>query len=292
MIIDTHCHYNLEPLFATKTGERQVWRQHWQNAKNKGVVASLVVGTNLNTSSRAITISGQDPNLFASIGIHPSEIVEFGHELYSQDWINQKIAEFSETLSILAKKSPKIIAIGETGLDYFRLPEDQKLSHFIIDGQKKLLIMQLKLASQNKLPVILHVRDKNYPEEITQGNAYWDVLKIIDEYLSPNHPFILHCVSGPVNYIKTALIKNCYLGVAGNVTYSSANQIRKIVGSAPKNRILLETDAPYLPPQSNRGKICEPMMIAETSAYLESELGLNQPQIIKNTKLVLPQLAS
>lgn len=291
MIIDTHCHYNLEPLFATQTGERQVWRQHWQNAKNNDVIASLIVGTNINTSLRAITIAEQDPNLFASIGVHPSEMGESGYKLLSIDWIDQKASDFDETMNaIIDKKNPKVIAIGETGLDYFRLPEEERLKKAIIYGQKQLLTNQLKIAKKQNLPVILHVRDKNAPEEKTADNAYWDILEIVSEHLGATHPFILHCVSGPRSYIRQALELNCFIGVAGNVTYTSATQIREIVNSVPKNRILLETDAPYLPPQSSRGKTCEPMMIKETAEYLETQMGVSADKIINNTKSVLPQL--
>lgn len=291
MIIDTHCHYNLEPLFATEAGERQLWRQHWQNSKQNGVVASLVVGTNTNTSLRAITIAEADENLYASLGTHPGVMAEFEHRLLSIDWIDQKVADFDEiTLAIINKNNPKVIAIGETGLDYYRLPEDERLKKATIYGQKQILMNHLNLAKERNLPVILHVRDKNTPEEKTADNAYWDALAIVSERLGDKHPFILHCVSGPLSYIQQATELNCYIGVAGNVTYSSADQIRAIVKSVPQDRILIETDAPYLPPQSNRGKICEPMMIKETSEYLENELGLSADQILANTKAIFPQL--
>lgn len=307
MIIDTHCHYNLEPFFVTLPGERQAWRQHWQEARDNGVVASLVVGTNLNTSSRALTIAKQDPNLFASIGIHPGEIQAFDFRLLSVDWIDQKVEEFAETMSAVvgrhmeevqktgtdqtkSSKNSKIIAIGETGLDYFRLPEEENFKSAIIYGQKQLLISHISIANKYQFPLILHVRDRQTPNAVTKDNAYWDALSIVYERLDKNLPFILHCVSGPKEYVQEALTLNSYVSVAGNVTYPSADAIRELVKLTPQDRILLETDAPFLPPQTHRGQTCEPKMIRETSEYLKEQMGIAPETIVENTGKVWPQL--
>jgi TatD DNase family protein len=289
MIVDTHCHYNLEPIFAAKEGSREIWREHWQAAQEIGVLSSLVVGTSVNSSSRAVNIAKNEEKLFASVGVHPYRVTEFlGKRLYV-DWIQQELDDYEEQIFDLASKD-KVLAIGEIGLDYFRLPEIVEVREQIIETQKQLFRSQLQIAKKLSLPVILHVRDKNIPEEAEENNAYWDTLKIIGYYLDEQHPIILHCASGPLEYIKQFLKRNCYIGVAGNVTYPSATHIREIVKLAPKDRILLETDAPYLPPQDYRGKSCEPKMIVQTATYLDSELRLSREQILNNTKLILPSL--
>lgn len=256
MIIDTHCHYNLDPLF-------EHWRQHWQKAQEYGITHSLIAGADLSSSQKGVEIARQEQNLKASLGIHPEELNQNPQDL-------------------LPLYDPKVVAaIGEVGLDYFRLDKDQKLK--IIDQQKQLFIKQIKLADELNLPLIVHVRDRETPEQNTPGSAYYDALEILKTYFGFKQPFILHCVSGPLFYIKEALSLGAYIGVAGNVTYQKADQIREIVKLTPDDHLLLETDAPFLAPQNNRGQTCQPWMIGETAKYLQTELKVNLAQIYENS---------
>jgi len=244
MIFDTHCHYNLDPLY-------QDWQKHWQKAQAHGVQKTIVVGTNLESSRRAIEITAQEPNLMAAIGIHPSE---------------KNLADQTRRLEELI--SEEVVAIGETGLDYFRL--DRNLPEFetTIQAQKLAFINHIKLANQHQLDLIIHVRDKKTPETPTPGNAYWDTIQILE-----NHPsqqkFTLHCVSGPTSYIKKAIQLGAYFGIAGNITYKNADHLRDLVRIIPSEKRVLETDAPYLAPQKYRGQVCEPWMIVETDQVMK-----------------------
>lgn len=293
MIFDTHCHYNLEPLYSGKKSHFRLkddsmlltknWQDHWQKAQEHGVTQAIVVGTTIESSKVALEIAQQDENLYASVGIHPTEAEE--------------ITDVSDTLTQLETllKGSKVVAIGEIGLDYFWLKTDAS-KRAIREKQKKLFAAQLDLAQKYHLPQIIHVRDSMAPETPTQNNAYWDVLEILEEkyrhirnieYVNKEEkersvPFVLHCVSGALSYVLQALDLGGYVGFDGNLTYKKTSQLKKILRYTPFNRILVETDAPYLPPQSYRGQVCEPWMIRETVEYIESEFGIDTQTLQQN----------
>jgi len=278
-IIDTHCHYNLEPLysgdpfcFKVKDNSQILqmsWRDHWQNAQEKGINKSIIVGPGLASSLKAVEIASADKNLYAAVGIHPERA--------------NKIIDVKKAILELKKlaNNKKVVAIGETGLDYFYLKaEDPKEIAEIKQRQKDLFVGQIKLAQELNLPLILHVRDK---EEL----AYHETLGLIEKYWQFDNSLIFHCVSGPLTYIKKALnFKKSYFGFDGNITFKKAEEIRKIftlIKESDDSKILLETDSPYLAPEPHRGQICEPQMIAETADYLENKLGANLEKIYQNS---------
>jgi TatD DNase family protein len=244
-IIDTHCHYNLEPIYPN-------WQKYWQKAQKCEVIKSIIAGSSLETSKKALEIATKDKNLFASIGIHPH-------------YANQD--NYFDLEKLALENKDKIIAIGETGLDYFFL-DDKKTE------QKKLFIQQIKLANKINKPLIIHVRDK-------KDQAYWDVLEILKNNFNFKTNFVLHCISGPLDYIKEAIKLGAYIGFDGNITYKNADNLRSILKITPKDKILLETDAPYLPPEPFRGKVCEPWMIKKTAEYMQA-IGVNIPQTTLN----------
>jgi TatD DNase family protein len=246
-IIDTHVHYNMSPLFED-------WQSHWQKAQERGVVQSVIAGSNLVDSQVAVEIANQAEGLWALVGVHPSEVD-------SED-VSPTLSRLSE---LLANK--KVLGVGEIGLDYYWLrPEEREQQ---IPLQKKWFTTQLELAREHDGWVCLHVRDRDLPQEPTPGNAYWDTWEIMSQYDWSKQPFILHCVSGPLTYIAKMLGLGAYLGFDGNITYPKAQELRAILDVTLKERILLETDAPYLPPQPYRGQICEPWMISETAKWVE-----------------------
>jgi TatD DNase family protein len=281
MIIDTHCHYNLEPL---DDGQNS-WLDHWHMAQENDITHSMVVGTSIKTSRRAVEIAAADNHLQAAIGVHPSEYQGFikNNEV---DALPAHLEQEMQQLSQLCGSS-KVAAIGETGLDYFRLPTDTNLQVHIKTAQQDAFISHLQLALTYQKPLIIHVRDTEVPESPTPGNAYWDVISILKQ--QPSLPrFILHCISGPIAYLQQALALGAHVGVAGNVTYKNADHIRSLVKLTPASQIVLETDAPFLPPQSHRGKPCEPWMIRLTAEFLEEELGLNREQLAANAQHLFP----
>lgn len=254
-IIDTHCHYNLPPLSDD-------WQTHWQKAQQYGVHSSWIPGTTLESSKLGVEIASQDPNLWALVGIHPAdEMMELGQ-------IDSTIAE----LEILIERDkaashPKIIGVGEIGLDYFRIEVGNEEER---ERQRAWLRAQLELALKHDLFISLHVRDKEVPVHPVVGNAYWDIESILCEFPALP-PVILHCASGPAAYVERMLERGAFVSFAGNVTYPKAEAIRQLWRLTPPDRRLIETDAPYLAPQAYRGQPCEPWMISTTAEYLATE---------------------
>ena len=266
MIIDTHCHYNLDPLYSENGG----WQARWQEAQAAGVQSSIVVGTSAETSQIALEIARTDSNLFAAVGIHPGEVGEPSEPVATQ---LEKVTE------LLKNKPQQLVAVGEFGLDYYHYQQTSSATedwqHLKL-AQLALARQQLVLASQAHLPALLHVRS-------TDDSAYWDMLELLkDAHLTA--PFVLHCASGPLSYITSALELGAYVSIAGNVTYKNAENIRAIVAVVPPDRLLVETDAPYLPPVPHRGSICQPAMIQLTVEYLQNTLGVKPEQLLHNAR--------
>jgi TatD DNase family protein len=239
MIIDTQVHYNLDPLHAD-------WQRFWQEAQIAGVDTSIVVGVNRETSAMAIEMSAKEPNLFCTVGIHPEET--------PADLQNEISA-----IEALARSSKKVVAIGECGLDYFRMPADKPDEK---RRQKQLFGAQIALAKKLDLPIVIHCRD-----------AHDDLLDTIHHFSMNDGKApraLLHCMSGSLAYLDAALKFGFYISFAGNLTYPSAHSIRELALHTPLDRLLVETDAPFLAPQTHRGQTNEPRFIVDTVAELAS----------------------
>lgn len=251
-IIDTHVHYNLDPFY-------QDWQTYWQQAQAKGVRQSVIPGVDIESSLRGVDIASQDPNLWALVGVHPSEA---GKPKFKMEHL-QELAELVV--------QPTVLGIGEIGLDYYWLQSNDAESR---QRQRHWLREQLQLAQKHGGWISLHVRDQLIPEQKQPGNAYWDTLQVIQEFdWDPSHnQLILHCVSGPKRYVQEMLEIGAYVGFDGNLTYPNAEELRQLWQLVPADQRLLETDAPYLPPQQFRGETCEPWMISLTARYVQEKL--------------------
>lgn len=261
-IIDTHCHYNLEPLYEN-------WHAHWQKAREHRVDFAWIPGTTVETSRRAIEIAAQDDRLQAFIGVHPTEVMDSAYD------VDHAVDQLARMMSTAEQSGKSVMGIGEIGLDYFRLPtDDDAAANLERNEQRVWFRRQLELALQHELPVSLHVRDRETPATPTPDNAYWDVVRIFtevtQEYGQRPPEFVLHCVSGPVEYVQAMVELGAFAGFDGNLTYPNAAHIRTLWRSVPADRRVLETDAPYLPPQEHRGQVCEPWMIELTAQYAET----------------------
>lgn len=279
-IFDTHCHYNLEPLYSgqafcfkikdTDPVLKMNWQEHWQNAQRAGIDKSIVVGPGITSSRLAVEIASTQTNLYAAVGIHPERANKI-------DDLNQALLELTKLA-----RHPKVVAIGESGLDYYYLDNaslDETES--IKQKQKILFIKQIELANQLNLPLILHVRDRG-------DGAYLETLDLVEKHWSFAKALIFHCASGPtINYVERALqMKNSYFGFGGNITFKKADEVRMIftlVQNTDSKKILLETDAPYLAPEPHRGRICEPMMIADTANYVAQQFNADLAEIYQNS---------
>lgn len=273
-IFDSHCHYNLEPFSGSPSPD---WRSAWQAAQAAGVVGGLVIGTTVADSVAATKIGQSEPRLGAAIGIHPSEYNSV------EDW-DDGVATLEKQIQALQelRHHSAVVAVGETGLDFFHLqglpPAKQELVRRL---QVVAFRRHLELAA-GQLPVIIHARDSGEP-------AYWQILETVRQ-LKYDGPVVLHCVSGPLPYVQAALELGAYISVAGNVTYKNATAIRELVAAVPADRLLVETDAPFLPPVPHRGQVCQPWMIRLTVEYLVSELHRDPAQLLANSYHLFPSL--
>lgn len=266
-IFDTHSHYNLEPL-----------AQDWQNfafqAQAAGVKRSVIIGTNVASSLVAVNMREKMADFFlATVGIHPGEAEKVEAELAALARLNLE----------------QFIAYGEIGLDFYRC--DRQAANFAttVAAQTRLLREQLKIALAKPKPVIFHVRD-NFVDAERDDNAYGLILKIIAQSGATELPLIFHCFSGDALYLRKILqLPNSYISFAGNLTFRNARDLQMLASLIPPERLLLETDAPFLAPEPKRGCICQPAFIAHTAHFAAENLSVPLEQIYANSCRVFSQ---
>ncbi len=251
-LTDTHCHLDLTNFDA----DRQVVLER---AVQAGVARILIPGLNLTSSLSAVKVAHSHPMLFAAIGIHPTEVADFESSMLKD-------------LRNLARH-PKVIAIGEIGLDYYwaTSPREQ---------QQKILVGQLALAAELQLPVVIHFREKG---DDTTEDCATDLLGILKKWASgmkkennplAERPGVLHSYSGSLKTARAAIKLGFFIGISGPVTYKNAQPRQKLVAALPMDRVLLETDAPFQTPHPHRGKRNEPAyvrLIADKIAVVRSD---------------------
>src|SRR3990167_1249516 len=248
-IFDSHCH----PQMAQYDKDRE---EMLKRAKDAGVFM-ICVGTDLETSGQAIELARKTEGMWASVGLHPN------------DNLNEKFEpeKYRELL-----QQEKVVAFGEIGLDYYRTekPEDQKF-------QKERFIQQLELAKELKKPLILHCRDG---KSGSTGPAYRDMIEILSRGYAINGG-VIHSFTGSLDEAKQFLDLGLYLGLNGIITF--AKQYDEIVREVPLERILLETDAPFLTPEPYRGKRNEPAYVVEVAKKLAELKNVSLEEVIIQT---------
>jgi len=243
---DTHCHVNL-PEFEQ---DRQMV---FERARDAGVNRLLIPGVDLKSSALAVELAESTPGVFAAVGVHPH---------YARSWREGSAA----ALRSLAK-SPRVVAIGEIGLDYYRNLSPQ-------DVQRVAFEAQLELAAELSLPVVIHQR-----ESIGDilDTLEWHRRQLPDELLM--RPGVLHAFSGDARAASSALEKGFYLGVAGPVTFRNADDLRALISGVRHDRLLIETDSPYMAPTPYRGRRNEPMYVKYVAEQLALLFGLDLTRI-------------
>lgn len=223
-IIDTHCHLNDETLF--KDLDNVISR-----AKNAGVEKMVVVGWDETSSKLAIEIAERYDFIYAVIGFHPENVFDINDEtLY-------------KVLNLYS--NPKVVGIGEIGLDYHWTKEPEKR-----EIQKQFFIKQIEFANKVELPISIHSRE-----------AFEDTLKILKEH-KPLHGGVMHCYSGSVQNINDIINLNLHIGLDGPVTFSNAKTPKEVAVEVPLEKLVVETDCPYLSPHPLRGTVNEPANIS------------------------------
>ncbi|MCU1323798.1 MAG: hydrolase, TatD family [Acidobacteriaceae bacterium] len=264
-LIDSHAHLDFyaDDLEAILT-----------RAREAGVEAILAIGIGEgpDTMHRALDIAKARPGIYASAGIHPQEAAHATPEALAK-------------LSTLAN-DPKCIAIGEIGLDYYHV--DNPLPPV----QHAAFTAQMKIAAAAKKPILIHCRTSELAtpaakEKFEHGNpdAAWDdLLRLIGEHWTPHGlGGIMHCFSGTPEQARLSVAAGFYLSFAGNLTYPRSITIREAATEAPTDRILVETDAPFLAPIPHRGKQNEPAFVAHTAAALAELRGISTEELATQT---------
>jgi TatD DNase family protein len=261
VLTDTHCHLDFEKFDADR---QDVLQRAW----DAGLTRILIPSLDLKSSVRAVKLAESDPKLYAAIGVHPTD---------SLTWDGQTISALRK-ISI----SQKVVAIGEIGLDYYWDSAPHKL-------QIKVLVEQLNLAEELELPVVIHLREKN---DQLEGECSQDLLKILEKWTGhlqaihqplAERPGVLHSFSGSQDVAQKALELGFFIGVTGPVTYNGASKRQELISRLPLDKLLIETDAPFLTPVPNRGKRNEPAYVAFIADKIAEILSTTREQVAEVT---------
>ena len=222
-LTDTHCHLYFH---AFEEDRDAVLARAW----SAGVERILVPGIDLPTSQAALELAESDPRIFAAVGVHPND---------AATW-DARSLEFLETMAA----HPKVVAIGEIGLDYYREGAPRDL-------QRRVLREQVALAGRLNLPVVIHTRNASPADRSCMA----DTLQILAE---SGVRGVLHSFSGNLAEAKQTLNLGFFIGITGPVTFKKADELRQVVAAVPLDRLLIETDSPFLTPHPHRGRRNEP----------------------------------
>ncbi len=250
-------------------------------------IVAIGIGDGPATMHRALDIAKAHSTprlrLYASVGIHPQEAHQADTAALA------KLAELAA--------DPLCIAVGEIGLDYYHVENPE------IDAQKAAFAAQMRLAAAAGKPILLHCRTSELATPAAKArfgpaDAAEDLLSMLERHWAPaGLPFVLHCFSGGESEARRALAIGGYLSFAGNLTYPKSTAIQQVAASAPEDRILVETDAPFLAPIPLRGQQNHPANVTYTAAFLAELRGVPTETLIAQTtsnfsKLFAPSLAS
>ena len=244
MFFDTHAHYDASWFDSDRDALLSALPQF-------GIGLIVNPGCDLPSSQMAVELAQRYDHVYAAVGFHPSDL-----EHFSADSIHQ--------LRVLAQE-PKVVAIGEIGLDYYW--EKDPMAHQV---QKQALRLQMALAQELDLPVIVHDRE-----------AHGDSLAIVKEY--PALRGVFHCYSGSVEMARELLALGWYLGFDGPVTYKNARKTVEVAEMVPLDRILIETDCPYMAPEPVRGTRCDSSLIRYVGEYIAQLKGISAEEVFRTT---------
>jgi TatD DNase family protein len=232
MLVDSHCHLQFLDLTAVDNDLDKIVKQ----AEDEGVACILSVATELDQHDKLLAYCERYPNVYMSVGVHPNDSIDAIPSI--------------ENLVKLAGASKKVIAFGETGLDYYRETSDKK-------SQELSFMNHIEAAKALKKPLIIHTR-----------NAKADTIAVMRAYEASLASGVLHCFTEDYEMAKKALDLNCYISFSGIVTFKNAVDLQEVAKKIPLERILVETDAPYLAPIPYRGKQNLPAYVKNVAQFL------------------------
>ena len=245
MLIDSHCHLQYKGVFEDQQGVLE-------RARAAGVQGFLNISTKQSEWGAVIATAEREPDVWASVGIHPHEAD--AHADLGADALRE------------ASRHPRVIAIGETGLDYYYDKSDRGV-------QKALFRMHIGIARETRLPIIIHTRD-----------AEDDTAAILTEEMEKGaFPALIHCFTASADFARKVLDLGLTISLSGIVTFKNAKELQEIAAELPSDRILVETDSPFLAPVPHRGRPCEPAYVRSTAEFVAQLRGESLETLAENT---------
>ncbi len=268
MLIDTHAHLNFS---AFKDDLDEVVSR----SSNAGMKV-INVGSQITTSQRAVELAAKYPGVcYAAIGLHPIHLFELHVDVEEMPFNSRQEDYQAEAYRSLAK-NPGVVAIGEVGLDYFQMPDGMSKTDFKIK-QKWVFLKQLQLAKELGLPAILHCRgDRNEME-----HAYLDMLHVLKEV--DYRRVVVHCFTADWEIAKKFLDFGAMVSFTGIITYPKTEKLATVVRHAPLDKIMVETDCPYLAPQIVRGQRNEPRFVQYVASWIAELKSLEYNEVEEKT---------
>lgn len=244
MIFESHAHYDDKQFDLDR-------EELLSSMKDHGIETIINVGSDFAACERTIALTEQYEFVYGAIGIHPSDISDLNEEVW--EWLREK------------SQLPKVAAIGEIGLDYY-WDKDEEVKRM----QRYWFCRQLELAREVGLPVIIHSRD-----------AAQDTLKLMKGIHAEQIPGVIHCFSYSPELAEEYVKMGYYIGIGGVVTFKNAKKLKEVAAQIPLERILLETDCPYLAPEPNRGKRNSSLNLPFVAQEIAGLRGISQEEVIK-----------
>ena len=230
MLVDSHCHLEYEGIVGNQD-------EVLARARGAGVGAFLNISTKRSEWAQVVATATARSDVWASVGIHPHNADDH--------------ADLTRAELLSVTEAPKVIAIGETGLDYYYDHSDR-------DRQKASFRLHISVARETGLPVIIHTRD-----------AEEDTIRILEEELAEGHfPALIHCFTASSEFGERVLSLGLSISLSGIVTFKNARELQDFARIVPQERLLVETDSPFLAPVPHRGKPCEPAFVHDTAAFV------------------------
>ena len=245
MLVDSHCHLNYEGLVEDQQAVLE-------RARAVGVGAFLNISTREREWRDVVATAEREPDVWASIGIHPHEA--------------EQHADLGEGALLAAADHPRVIAIGESGLDYYYDRSERSV-------QRDLFRTHIAVSRKTGLPLIVHTRD-----------ADDDTARILAEEMAKGaFPALIHCFTASAEFGRKVLDLGLTISISGIVTFKNARELQEFAAEVPENRLLVETDSPFLAPVPHRGKTCEPAFVRNTAEFVAGLRGESVETLAANT---------
>ena len=245
MLVDSHCHLEYEGVVEDQA-------DILERARGAGVRTFLNISTKRSEWQQVVATAEAQPDVYASVGIHPHN---------ADDHANLQRGELFE-----ATQNPRVIGIGETGLDYYYDHSDRAC-------QQKLFRLHIDVARETGLPVIIHTRD-----------AEEDTIRILTEEMGKGaFPALIHCFTASAEFGKKVLDLGLSISLSGIVTFKNAKDLQAVARTIPQDRLLIETDSPFLAPVPHRGRPCEPGFVRDTAAFVADLRGETLEELARYT---------